>query len=221
MLTLQIYTVKVQLIQCKVYSVSCNSAAVMVYCLFGRIRSELDWMSKLRWKYYTGNFGQREKMLYFLWKYYLQCTLALQKKKNYDEKMMVFWTFSRSFQSCSNSPIALLFSVGIVVYILVMIYYYPVSCLMIWSVFIKKKSRRSLRNRGKEKIQNSNYNCFAITKQEGPDICFDTDKMVDLFYETWFQQKIIVLLINGNKFKRDRIQHNSNSNFVSANFSLF
>ena len=141
--------VEVQLIQCKVYSVNCNSAAVMVYCLFGRIRSELDWMSKVQRKYYTWNFGQkRKKVLYFLWKYYLQCTLALQKKKNYDEKMMVFWTFSRSFQSCSNSPIALLFSVGIVVYILVMIYYYPVSCLMIWSVFYIKKSRRSLRNRG-------------------------------------------------------------------------
>ena len=50
--------VKVQLIQCKVYSVNCNSAAVMVYCLFGWIRSELDWISKVQRKYYTGNFGQ-------------------------------------------------------------------------------------------------------------------------------------------------------------------
>ena len=68
-LTLQIYTVKVQwklqLIQCKVYSVNCNSAAVMVYCLFGWIRSELDWMSKVQRKYYTGNFGQREKNVVF------------------------------------------------------------------------------------------------------------------------------------------------------------
>ena len=53
--------VEVQLIQCKVYSVNCNSAAVMVYCLFGRIRSELDWMSKVQRKYYTGNFGQKRK----------------------------------------------------------------------------------------------------------------------------------------------------------------
>ena len=138
----------------------------------------------LHWKFWT-----KWKNVVFFVEILFAVHPSSPEKKNYDEKMMVFWTFSRSFQSCSNSPIALLFSVGIVVYILVMIYYYPVSCLMIWSVFLyKKNSRRSFRNRGKEKIQNSNYNCFAITKQEGPDICFDTDKMVDLFYETWFQQ---------------------------------
>ena len=160
-------------------------------------------------------------MLYFLWKYYLQCTLALQKKKNYDEKMMVFWTFSRSFQSCSNSPIALLFSVGIVVYILVMIYYYPVSCLMIWSVFYIKKSRRSLRNRGerensKLKLQFFCHNQTRKTRylfwhwQNGRPFNFTMSDFNRL------SQRNMLVLVLGNKFKIDRQQHNNTSTFVSA-----
>ena len=131
----------------------------------------------LHWKFWT-----KWKNVVFFVEILFAVHPSSPEKKNYDEKMMVFWTFSRSFQSCSNSPIALLFSVGIVVYILVMIYYCPVSCLMIWSDFyIKQNLKDHWEIEKKEKIQNSNYDIFATTKQEGPDICFDISKLVDLF----------------------------------------
>ena len=71
------------------------------------------------------------------------------EKKNMTKKWWCFGLLVGPFKVAATPPIAL-FSVGIVVYILVMIYYYPVSCLMIWSVFFyihKKKSGSSLRNR--------------------------------------------------------------------------
>ena len=50
---------------------------------------------------------------------------------------------------------------------------------------------------------------------KGPDIYFDTDKMVDLLNR--LSQRKMTVLVNGNKFEIDRQQHNSTSNFVSAN----
>ena len=109
---------------------------------------------------YTGTMTEW-KVLYFLWKYYLQCTLALQKKKNYDEKMMVFWTFSRSFQSCSNSPIALLFSDGIVV----CIYYYSVFYLTWFELFHIKRNLEVHREIEKIEVLATKFTtCCSINK---------------------------------------------------------